>query len=98
MRCLLLESVPIACGPVAVHTWWVCVDVDTRVGHHARKLGTKACEVTPRVPKPRSLPFDSAIIEQRDWRRSLALGSRRSLAPGFARRWSGSLGACRAVT
>jgi putative transposase len=37
---------------------------DTRAGHYERKLGTKAGEVTLRVPKLRSLPFETAIIER----------------------------------
>ena len=36
---------------------------DTRAGHYERKLGTKAGEVTLRVPKLRSLPFETAIME-----------------------------------
>jgi len=36
--------------------------VDTRAGHYERKLSTKAGEVTLRVPKLRSLPFETAII------------------------------------
>lgn len=38
--------------------------VDTRAGHYARKLETKAGEVTVKVPKLRSLPFETAIIER----------------------------------
>lgn len=38
--------------------------VDTRAGHYERKLHTKAGEVTLKVPKLRSLPFESAIIER----------------------------------
>src|SRR5262249_43570923 len=38
--------------------------VDTRAGHYDRKLQTKAGEVTLRVPKLRSLPFETAIIER----------------------------------
>jgi putative transposase len=38
--------------------------VDTRAGHYERKLETKAGEVTLRVPKLRSLPFETAIIER----------------------------------
>jgi len=37
---------------------------DTRAGHYERKLGTKAGEVKLRVPKLRSLPFETAIIER----------------------------------
>lgn len=37
---------------------------DTRAGHYERKLHTKAGEVTVKVPKLRSLPFESAIIER----------------------------------
>ena len=38
--------------------------VDTRAGHYERKLETKAGEVMLRVPKLRSLPFETAIIER----------------------------------
>jgi putative transposase len=38
--------------------------VDTRAGHYDRKLQTKAGEVTLQVPKLRSLPFETAIIER----------------------------------
>lgn len=38
--------------------------VDSRAGHYERKLETKAGEVTLRVPKLRSLPFERAIIER----------------------------------
>ncbi len=38
--------------------------VDTRAGHYERQLHTKAGEVTLRVPKLRSLPFETAIIER----------------------------------
>ena len=37
---------------------------DTRAGHYDRKLHTKAGEVTLKVPKLRSLPFETAIIER----------------------------------
>ena len=37
---------------------------DTRAGHYERKLHTKAGEVTVKVPKLRSLPFETAIIER----------------------------------
>jgi len=37
---------------------------DTRAGHYERKLETKAGEVRLRVPKLRSLPFETAIIER----------------------------------
>lgn len=37
---------------------------DTRVGHYTRKLQTKAGEVELRVPKLRTLPFETAIIER----------------------------------
>lgn len=37
---------------------------DSRAGHYERKLGTKAGEVTLRVPKLRKLPFETAIIER----------------------------------
>jgi transposase-like protein len=38
--------------------------VDTRAGHYTRQLQTKAGEVTLKVPKLRSLPFETAIIER----------------------------------
>src|SRR5688572_16402907 len=38
--------------------------VDRRAGHYERKLDTQAGEVTLRVPKLRSLPFETAIIER----------------------------------
>jgi transposase-like protein len=38
--------------------------VDTRAGHYERKLETKAGVVTLKVPKLRSLPFETAIIER----------------------------------
>lgn len=38
--------------------------VDTRAGHYDRKLHTKAGEVTLQVPKLRSLPFETQIIER----------------------------------
>src|SRR6185312_9203262 len=38
--------------------------VDTRAGHYERQLHTKAGEVTLQVPKLRSLPFETAIIER----------------------------------
>jgi transposase-like protein len=37
---------------------------DTRAGSYERKLHTKAGEVTLKVPKLRSLPFETAIIER----------------------------------
>ncbi|MGH2506880.1 MAG: IS256 family transposase [Ktedonobacteraceae bacterium] len=37
---------------------------DTRAGHYARKLHTRAGEVTLKVPKLRKLPFETAIIER----------------------------------
>ncbi len=37
---------------------------DRRAGHYSRKLGTKAGEVTLRIPKLRKLPFETAIIER----------------------------------
>jgi len=37
---------------------------DTRAGHYERKLQTKAGEVTLKVPKLRTLPFETAIIER----------------------------------
>ena len=38
--------------------------VDTRAGHYERKLETKAGMVTLKVPKLRSLPFETAIIQR----------------------------------
>jgi len=38
--------------------------VDTRSGSYARKLQTKAGEVTLKVPRLRSLPFETQIIER----------------------------------
>lgn len=38
--------------------------VDTRAGHYDRKLQTKAGEVTLQVPRLRSLPFETQIIER----------------------------------
>jgi len=38
--------------------------LDTRAGHYERQLGTKAGEVTLKVPKLRRLPFETAIIER----------------------------------
>lgn len=37
---------------------------DHRSGHYERKLGTRAGEVTLKVPKLRSMPFETAIIER----------------------------------
>src|SRR5438552_62123 len=37
---------------------------DTRAGHYSRQLHTKAGEVELKVPKLRSLPFETAIIER----------------------------------
>ncbi len=37
---------------------------DTRAGHYKRKLQTKAGEVTLKVPKLRTIPFETAIIER----------------------------------
>lgn len=37
---------------------------DTRAGHYTRKLHTKAGEVELEVPKLRTLPFETAIIER----------------------------------
>jgi len=37
---------------------------DTRAGHYTRKLGTKAGEVNLKVPKLRTLTFETAIIER----------------------------------
>jgi transposase-like protein len=38
--------------------------VDTRAGHYPRTLHTKAGAVTLQIPKLRSLPFETAIIER----------------------------------
>ena len=38
--------------------------VDTRAEHYERKLETKAGAVTLKVPKLRSLPFETAIIQR----------------------------------
>jgi len=37
---------------------------DTRAGHYQRRLHTKAGEVTLKVPKLRTLPFETEIIER----------------------------------
>ena len=37
---------------------------DTRAGHYQRKLHTKAGEITLKMPKLRSLPFETQIIER----------------------------------
>ena len=37
---------------------------DTRAGHYPRALHTKAGEVELKVPKLRTLPFETAIIER----------------------------------
>jgi len=38
--------------------------VSTRAGHYKRKLHTKAGEVTLKMPKLRSVPFETAIVER----------------------------------
>jgi transposase-like protein len=38
--------------------------IDTRAGHYHRRLQTQAGEVTLRVPRLRSLPFETQIIER----------------------------------
>jgi transposase-like protein len=38
--------------------------LDTRAGSYERKLGTKAGEVTLKVPRLRKLPLETAIIER----------------------------------
>lgn len=38
--------------------------LDTRAGHYTRKLGTKAGEVNLKIPKLRTLPFETAIIKR----------------------------------
>ncbi len=44
--------------------------VDTRAGSYERKLHTKAGEVKLQVPKLRTLPFETAIIERHKRRES----------------------------
>jgi putative transposase len=43
---------------------------DTRAGHYTRKLETQAGQVTLKVPKLRSLPFETAIIQRYQRRES----------------------------
>jgi transposase-like protein len=43
---------------------------DTRAGHYTRKLETQAGSVTLKVPKLRSLPFETAIIQRYQRRES----------------------------
>ena len=38
--------------------------IDTRAGHYTRKLHTKAGQVELKVPRLRSLPFETQIIER----------------------------------
>jgi putative transposase len=38
--------------------------VSTRAGHYARKLHTKAGEVTLQMPRLRAVPFETAIVER----------------------------------
>jgi transposase-like protein len=38
--------------------------IDTRAGHYSRMLHTKAGEVTLKVPRPRSLPLETQVIER----------------------------------
>jgi putative transposase len=38
--------------------------LDTRSGHYERKLQTKAGEVALKIPRLRSLPFETQIIER----------------------------------
>ena len=38
--------------------------IDTRAGHYTRNLETKAGRVTLKIPKLRTLPFETAIIER----------------------------------
>jgi transposase-like protein len=45
---------------------------DTRAGSYQRQLQTKAGEVSLQVPKLRSLPFETAIIERYKRRESSA--------------------------
>ena len=47
---------------------------DTRAGHYQRKLQTKAGEVTLNMPKLRSLPFETQIIERYKRRESSVEG------------------------
>jgi transposase-like protein len=42
----------------------------TRAGHYERESQTKAGEVTLQMPKLRSMPFETAIIERYRWRES----------------------------
>jgi putative transposase len=44
---------------------------DTRAGFYQPQLQTKAGEVTLKVPKLRTLPFETAIFERYKWRESL---------------------------
>jgi putative transposase len=51
---------------------------DTRAGHYERKLQTKAGEVTLKVPKLRTIPFETAIIERyrrREWNQGRESGT-----------------------
>ena len=43
---------------------------DTRAGHYDRKIHTKVGKVTLKVPKLRSLPFETAIIKRNRRRES----------------------------
>ncbi|MHB1937797.1 MAG: transposase [Acidobacteriaceae bacterium] len=44
-----------------------------RTGHYERKVHIKAGEVTVKVLKLRSLPFETAIIERYRWRREASV-------------------------
>ena len=44
--------------------------VSTRAGHYERKLDTKAGQVTLRMPKLRTVPFETAIVERYQRRES----------------------------
>ena len=72
--------------------------LDTRAGHYHRQLQTQAGEVTLKVPRLRSLPFEIQIIEryrrressveealmEMYWRASPSVGSRTSPRPSAA--------------
>ena len=70
--------------------------VDTRAGHYERKLHTTAGEVKLRVPKLRTVPFETQIIEalsssaiERGGSSYRDVSGRRECAPG--RRYNGGL-------
>ncbi len=49
--------------------------LDTRAGHYKRKLQTRSGEVELRVPKLRTLPFETSIIERYRRRGVIGRGS-----------------------